>query len=162
MVARELAMQFKMERSAPWALAVQLAAIGIGLMVLAVQQLSSAPPPAPCIGAAQIVYDHAEACHAGLRDMFRSLAAPARPGFVRAIYVRPEDGGSGAWLGAEHAAYLWRPGAGTGTAVPGGTLTAYADPAQARAAGGRDGGRVLGYRDVVELTASLVTKHYAP
>jgi nitrous oxide reductase accessory protein NosL len=146
-----------MERRAPWALAVQLAAIGAGLTVLAVQQLSSAPPPGPCTGAAQIVYDHAQACHAGLPGMFHSLAAPARPGFVRAIYVRPEDGG-GAWLGAEHAAYLWRPAASAGTAAAGGTLTAYADAAQARAAGGRDGGRVLRYRDVVELAAGLVTK----
>lgn len=149
-------MQFRMERRAPWALAVQLAAIGTGLVVLAVQQLSSAPPPGPCGGAAQIVYDHAQACHTGLGGMFRSLAAPARPGFVRAVYVRPEDGGDGVWLGAERAAYLWRPGRGAGMAA--GTLTAYADAGQARAAGGRDGGRVLAYRDVVELTAGLVTK----
>lgn len=142
-------MRFRMERRAPYALAVQLVSAGAGLALLLVQQLSPLPPPGPCDGAAQIVYDSGRTCHAGLDAMFRALAAPAQPGFVRAVYVRPADGPvHGPWVGARQATYVWQPG----------TLAAYAAPQQAQAARRSGGGRLLPYGDVVEITVHLVTK----
>ncbi len=147
-------MRFKMERRAPYALAVQIASIGAGLALLAVQQFYSSPHPALCDGAAQIVYDSGRTCHAGLDGMFRALAAP-QPGFVRAIYVRPSGADSPtAWLDAGKAVYLWRPD----TAAGPGALAAYAAIAPAQAAQQAGGGQLLRYRDVVEHTVRLVTK----
>jgi nitrous oxide reductase accessory protein NosL len=148
-------MRFRMERRAPYALAMQAGAAVAGLVVLAVQQFSPAPAPAPCGGQAQIIYDTARTCHARLDAMFRALAAPEQPGFVRAVYVRPAGGaGPHGWLDARQAAYLWRPGALA--AYP--ALSQAQAQARAQAAQGRADARVLAYRDVMELTPRLVTK----
>ena len=150
---------FRMERRAPWALAVQAVSIGVGLALLAAQQFSPLPTPAACGGAAQIVYEGGRACHAALDTLFRALAAQEQPGCIRAIYVRPQDarprpGAAPAWLRAEQAIYLWRPE----TASRPGALAAYAAPSLALAAQRAEGGQVLRYRDVVEHTVRLVTK----
>lgn len=95
-------MPFKMERRAPYAVAVQLAVALTGIAALAAHLVRPPPPPYPCATPAQILYDNHIACLPSVEAMSRVLAAPAGRDFVRAAYVR--DDASGAWVRAEAGA----------------------------------------------------------
>lgn len=89
-------MQFKMERRAPYALAVQAAVAIVGIGALAVHLMRPAPPPASCDTPAQILYENHTACLPSAEALVRALEVQPAQDFVRAAYLRDEA--SGAWV----------------------------------------------------------------